>query len=208
MVKTINKTLKIGVTGGAGSGKTCVCNRIKELGLNIISADDLAKKAVAPGAEAYKNIVGYFGQKILNSDGTLNRLKLRRIIIKDETARSALECFIHPQITMLMEQEIVQAEQRGERFVLIEVPLLFELGIQDRFDRVVLVSAPHELRVQRLMERDGVSRIEAKALLDVQLPDAQKIEQADYVIKNNGSREQLKKNIDLFYEDLIKNIKK
>jgi dephospho-CoA kinase len=197
-------TLKIAVTGGAGSGKTSVCSRLKELGLNIISSDTLAREAVAPGTEAYKNVVQYFGDKVLYADGNLNRSRLRQIIIKDAAARTALERVIHPEIKKLVQLKMVEAQQDGERFVLVEVPLLFELGLQDRFDMVVLVSAERELRIKRLMQRDQVSRYDAENLLDVQMPDAEKRKGADVVIKNDGTLNQLMKSIDLFYKNFYK----
>ena len=197
-------TLKIAVTGGAGSGKTSVCNRVKELGLNIISSDTLAREAVAPGTEAYKNVVQYFGERVLFADGKLNRSKLRQIIVKDAAARAALERVIHPEIKKLVQLKMVEAQKNGEQFVLVEVPLLFELGLQDRFDMVVLVSAERELRIQRLMKRDQVSRYDAENLLDVQMPDNEKNKGADVVIKNDGTLNQLMKSIDLFYKNFYK----
>lgn len=194
------ETLKIAVTGGAGSGKTSVCNRLKELGLKVISSDTLAREVVAPGAPAYQKIVQHFGKKILLPDGNLNRPQLRQIIINDDASRAALEHCIHPEITKLLQLKIAQAQQDGERFVLIEVPLLFELGIQDQFDVVVMISSEHELRIQRLMERDNVNRNEAENLINVQLPDDEKEKQADVVIKNNGSIDQLMRSVDLFYQ--------
>lgn len=193
-------TLKIAVTGGAGSGKTSVCSRLKEWGLNVISSDTLAREAVAPGTDAFKNIINYFGKKVLLPDGALNRSKLRRIITSNDVARSALERFVHPEITKLVQLKIAQAEQNGERFVLVEVPLLFELGIQDRFDVVVLISAKRELRIHRLMQRDNISKKEAKDLLDVQMTDDEKIQKADFIIKNDDNIKKLMKSVDLFYK--------
>lgn len=201
-------TLKIAVTGGAGSGKTSVCSRLKELGLNVISSDTLAREAVAPGTDAFKNIINYFGKKVLLPDGALNRSKLRRIITSDDVARSALERFVHPEVTKLVQFKIVQAEQDGERFVLVEVPLLFELGIQDRFDVVVLISAKRELQIQRLMERDNISKKEAKDLLDVQMTDDEKIQKADFIIKNDDNIKKLMKSVELFYKKVYQNTQK
>ncbi len=200
MDKTTTDTLKIAVTGGAGSGKTSVCNRLKELGLKVISSDTLAREVVAPGAPAYQKIVDHFTEKILLPDGSLNRHKLRQIIINDDASRAVLEHCIHPEITKLLQLKIDQARQDGERFVLIEVPLLFELGIQDQFDVVLMISAKRELRIQRLMERDNVIRKEAEDLINVQLSDDEKEKQADFVIENNGSIDQLMKAVDLFYQ--------
>jgi len=194
-------TLKIAVTGGAGSGKTSVCNHLKELGLKVISSDMLAREVVDSGTPAYKKIVQYFGEKILLPDGRLNRQKLRQIIINDDAARALLEDYIHPEINKLVQHKTAQARQDGERLILIEIPLLFELGIQDRFDVVVMISAERELRIQRLMERDGVLRNGAQDLINVQLPDDEKERLADFIIKNNGSVEQLMRSVDLFYQE-------
>jgi dephospho-CoA kinase len=195
-------TLKIAVTGGAGSGKTSVCGRLKELGLNVISSDTLAREVVAPGTDAFKNIINYFGKKVLLPDGALDRSKLRRIITGDDVARSVLERFVHPKIAKLVQLKMAQAGKEGERFVVVEVPLLFELGIQDRFDVVVLISAERELRVQRLMERDSISKKEAKDLLDVQMTDDEKAQQSDFIIKNDDNIKKLMRSVDLFYKKL------
>ncbi len=202
MGATTTNIIKIAVTGGAGSGKTSVCNRLKEWGLNVISSDTLAREVVASGTDAFKNIINYFGKKVLLPDGDLNRSMLRRIITGDDVARSALERFVHPKITKLVQLKMAQAEQEGERFVVVEVPLLFELGIQDRFDVVVLISAERELRVQRLMQRDSISKKEAKDLLDVQMTDAEKAPKSDFIIKNNDNTKKLMRSVDLFYKKL------
>ena len=201
--------LKVAVTGGAGSGKTTVCNRLKELGVKVISSDALAKEAVAQGSLAHENIVNYFGEKVLLSDGNLNRQVLRRIIIKNDIARLALERFIHPEISRLMHLKIAQAGQDGDPVLLVEVPLLFELGMAEQFDVVVVVSANHELRVKRLMERDNVSRDEAEDLINVQMPDAEKVKRAGFVLTNDGSKYQLIRSVDLlfnnFFQKYLKN---
>ena len=158
MNKTKIKILKIAVTGGAGSGKTSVCNRLKKLGVKVISADEMARDAVAPGSKALAKIIRFFGEKVVLSDGTLNRKILRRMITDDDDARLNLERFLHHEITELIQKNVVCAEKEGCQIVVIEVPLLFELDMKERFDRVVVVSADKELRVKRLMERDQTSR--------------------------------------------------
>ncbi|MGD9245943.1 MAG: dephospho-CoA kinase, partial [Desulfobacterales bacterium] len=170
MVETIKKVFKVAVTGGAGSGKSLVCNRLKELGIKIISADTLAREAVAPGSTAHEKILKHFGASVVLSDGTLNRQMLRRIIVNNPTARLTMERFIHPEISKLMQQKMSDAKQHGDRVVAVEVPLLFELGMEEQFDLVVVVSADRKLRVKRLMKRDNVSRDQAEELLNVQMP--------------------------------------
>ncbi len=203
MYERILKVLKVAVTGGAGSGKTTVCNRLKELGVKVISSDVLAKEAVAHGSLAHENIVNYFGEKILLSDGNLSRQALRRIIINDDVARLALERFIHPEISRLMHLRIAQAEQDGDPVLLVEVPLLFELGMAEQFDVIIVVSADHELRVKRLMERDNVSRDEAEDLINVQMPQAEKVERAEYVLANNCSKDLLISSVDLLFNNFF-----
>ena len=208
MVETIKKVFKVAVTGGAGSGKSFVCNRLKDLGIKIISSDTLAREAVAPGSTAHEKILKHFGEKVVLSDGTLNRQMLRRIIVIDSSARRSLEQFIHPEISKLMEQKMAQAQQHGDRVVVVEVPLLFELGMEEQFDLVVVVSADPNLRVKRLMDRDKVSREDAEELLNVQMPDQEKVERAGFVLSNDGSREQLIRSVDRLYEKFLKNAQK
>ena len=202
MNKTNKKILKVAVTGGAGSGKTSVCNRLKELGVKVISADEMAREAVAPGSTAFKKIVQYFGNTVLLSDGTLNRKILRRMITDDDDARLAMERFIHHEIAKLILKNVVCAEKEGCPMVVIEVPLLFELGMKEKFDWVVVVSADKERRVKRLMERDQTSRDEAMDLINVQMPDKEKIHLADYVVRNEGSMEKLVESVDILFNNL------
>jgi len=203
MDERILKVLKVAVTGGAGSGKTTVCNRLKELGVKVISSDALAKEAVAQGSLAHEKIVNYFGKKVLLSDGNLNRQELRSIIINDDVARLALERFIHPEISRLMHLRIAQAEQDGDSVLLVEVPLLFELGMAEQFDVVIVVSADHELRVKRLMDRDNVSRDEAENLINVQMPQAEKVERAEFVLANDCSKDLLIRSVDLLFNNFF-----
>ena len=207
MNKTNKKILKVAVTGGAGSGKTSVCNRLKALGVKVISADEMAREAVAPGSTAFKKIVRYFGDTVLLSDGTLNRRILRRMITDDDNARLAMERFIHHEIAKLILKNVVCAEKEGCPMVVIEVPLLFELGMKEKFDWVVVVSADKERRVKRLMERDQTSRDEAMDLINVQMPDKEKVDRADYVVRNEGSMEKLVESVDILFNNL-KNIVK
>jgi len=203
MDERILKVLKVAVTGGAGSGKTTVCNRLKELGVKVISSDALAKEAVAQGSLAHEKIVNYFGKKVLLSDGNLNRQELRSIIINDDVARLALERFIHPEISRLMHLRIARAEQDGDPVLLVEVPLLFELGMAEQFDVVIVVSADHELRVKRLMDRDNVSSDEAENLINVQMPQAEKVERAEFVLENDCSKDLLIRSVDLLFNNFF-----
>jgi dephospho-CoA kinase len=204
MAETKQKVLKIAVTGGAGSGKTSVCRRLKELGVRVISADEMAREAVAPGSEALTRIIRFFGKKVLLADGTLNRKMMRRIITDGNDARLALERILHHEITTLIHKHVVCAEKEGFRMVAIEVPLLFELNMKERFDWAVVVIADRKLRVERLMQRDQTSRDEAEDLIKVQMPDEEKIARADYIVSNDGSMEKLMASVDVLFKSLTK----
>lgn len=206
MDKTEKSVFKVAVTGGAASGKTSVCNRLKELGVRVISSDELAREAVAPGSTALKKVVSFFGEKVLLSDGTLNRKMLRRIILDDKASRRNLERIVHREISELIQKNVDLAEKDGCGILVVEVPLLFELNMQERFDRVVVVSAGYEIRIKRLMERDNTSRDEAEALINVQMPDGEKIRRADFVVYNERSKEALIRSVDVLYKKLINNI--
>ena len=138
------------------------------------------------------------------SDGTLNRKILRRMIIDDDDARLTLERFLHYEIIKLIHKNVVCAEKEGCRMVVIEVPLLFELDMKERFDWIVVVSADKELRVKRLMERDQTSRDAAEDLINVQMPDEDKIGRADYVVRNEDSMEKLVDSVDVLFKNLTK----
>lgn len=207
-MKDGGRTVMLAVTGGVGSGKSLVCNRLKERGIPVLSADELARDAVNPGTAAYEKIVSRFGTEILLPDGSLNRSKLRRIITYDSDAKSALESFIHPEVIRQMLAHFDAARQKKESVVVVEVPLLFESGLAGYFDYILTVKVDKERRIERLMARDGVSRQEAESLMRIQMPEAQKVEQSDFIIDNNGSQEEIDTAVDRFYHELMRTAKK
>ncbi len=197
-----NSFLKVAVTGGAGSGKTFVCSCFEKLGAKVISSDMLARETVVPGTSAYGKIVGYFGEKILKNDGFLNRKMLRRIIVNDDKARSILEGFVHPEIIELMQQEMAKAKKLGFHVVVVEVPLLFELELEENFDIVILVTIDKDLQVKRMMDRDAISCDDANALLNVQMSDKERAKRTEYIIENSGSMEQTMRSVELIYKKI------
>lgn len=192
--------LTVAVTGGAGSGKSFVCERLAEKGGKLIDADRVARDVVRPGTEGLGKIVDYFGGAILSGSGVLDRAALRRRIISDVNDRRALEAIVHPMIIAEMEDRIKAAHDAGFLLVVVEVPLLFELDMASRFDKVVLVKAERQVKVMRLIQRDRVSREEAEKLLDIQIPDDEKEKKSDFVIENNGSIDELIKCVDRLHE--------
>ncbi|MBW1740736.1 MAG: dephospho-CoA kinase [Deltaproteobacteria bacterium] len=179
--------LKVAVTGGAASGKTVVCEYFRRLGAHVISFDDLAREVVQRDSPVLESIVNHFGEGILTADGSLDRRKLRGIITRDAQARKVLERLTHPEIFSLFEEKVAAIQSRDENAIVVaEVPLLFEVGGQDRFDVVVLVEADSDLQKRRLMDRDGSSAAEAQALLGIQMAAEKKRPYADYIVENRG----------------------
>jgi dephospho-CoA kinase len=180
--------LRIAVTGGAGSGKSLVCRCFRQLGAHVIDLDDLARQAVRPGSEVFRAIVNHFGRGVLNENGVLDRGHLRRLITGDVRKRRVLERLTHPEIRRLLEEKVAAIESaQKDAVVVVEVPLLIETGMQDRFDAVVLVEASEDLRIRRLVARDAASEEDAMALIRIQMPTEEKRSYADYIVENRGT---------------------
>lgn len=194
--------LRVGVTGNAGSGKSLVCRRFAELGAKIVSADALARAVLAPGAGGHAQVLKRFGEKVRRPDGTLDRKALRLMILEDDAARRTLEGIVHPEVVRRIRDEIDGTDPAQSPMVVVEVPLLFEIGLAQSFDIVIVVSSPHESKMKRLILRDGVSRREAENLLNLQMPDADKAGRADFVIHNSGSRRETIALVDQIFTEL------
>ncbi len=207
VVKSDNAPVKLGITGGVGSGKSFVCEYLQEKGIRVASADDMARRAVAPGMPAYRKIVDYFGPEILSADKTLDRKQLRDIITRDPAKKQVLEQCVHPAVFAQMAAEYQAASKNHDPVYAVEVPLLYESGMEGFFDYVLMILVDQERRIARLMARDRISRAEAEALIRIQMPEAEKIEKSDFVIDNNGSHDQTKQRVDMFYNRLMRQIK-
>jgi dephospho-CoA kinase len=197
--------LKVAVTGGAGSGKTVVCDCLRRLGAHVISLDELAREAVKPDSPVLEAILNHFGRSILKANGSLDRSKLRGIITKDAQERKVVERLTHPEILRLFEERVAAIEPRHEdAIVVVEVPLLIELGMQDQFDVVILVEAGSDQQKGRLMARNGVSTAEAQALMGIQMAAEEKRPYADYIVENRGLLEELEAAVREIYTKIAK----
>ncbi|MEZ4484922.1 MAG: dephospho-CoA kinase [Syntrophotaleaceae bacterium] len=192
----------LGVTGGIASGKTAVAQIFKELGAVVVGADELAREVVRPGSSTLQKIVEYFGDRALLADGTLNRPLLAELIFNDPQARSALNRVTHPAIAALAEKRLRQAEQAGASLVIYDAPLLYEAGADRQVDKVLVVAVDEEVQLRRLMARDGVGREQALARIAAQMPLAEKIARADYVVDNSGSPRETRRQVSALLERL------
>jgi dephospho-CoA kinase len=192
----------IGLTGNIASGKTVVADLLKQKGATLIDADNLSREAVKPGTRALETITSRWGKEVLDSKGDLDRAALRRIVFTDQSQLDDLNAIIHPEIARLRDTAIEEARKRGDKIVVCVIPLLFERKLVDNFDTIVLVDAPRELRMERLVETRGLDEAEAMNMIAAQMPAELKRARADYVIENTGSIEDLKRDVDSLWESL------
>lgn len=183
--------LKIGLTGNIASGKSTVAEVWRRLGAHIVDADELARQAVAPGSPGLSRVVERWGEEILDASGALDRAALREIVFRDPHARAELEAVVHPQVGALRDRAFSEAAAAGERVIVADIPLLFEVGLEKDFDIVVLVDAPVAIRRQRILENRGIAPEEADRMIAAQMPSEQKRPRAHHVIDNDASLDAL-----------------
>lgn len=196
----------VALTGGIGSGKSTVAARFAEHGVPVVDADRVAREVVEPGQPALAELVELFGEDILRVDGSLDRAALAAIVFHDDAARRAVERITHPRVAARMAERLTElaAGWNGGQppMAVIDHPLLVETGQQSRFDAVVVVTAPADLRVERLSEERGMDPDDAWARIEVQATDEQRCAIADHVIDNAGGLKSLYEQSDEVYRDL------
>jgi dephospho-CoA kinase len=186
-------TTRVGLTGGIASGKSTVSAMLAELGAVVIDADALAREVVAKGTPGLDAVVAEFGSDLLGPDGELDRPAMGRLVFSDEDARRRLEAIVHP---LVFERIVALEEQAPPGSVVVhDIPLLAESGRADTFDAVVVVDAPEEVQVERMMRDRGWSREEAESRISAQASREDRRALATYLIENTGTREDLRKRV-------------
>ena len=197
--------LLMGVTGGIASGKTVVAKMLEQLGAPLIDFDLLARQVVEPGKPAFKQIVDYFGKEVLQEDGSLDRKKLSKIVFQDTQKRNRLEGFTHPPIHEAFLKRVNAVTEKDPAAIIQEVvPLLIEKHLQAMFDKILVVYVPREKQIERLTQRDGISEEEATHMLKAQLPINEKLACADFVVNNEGSMEETRRQVEDIWLELKK----
>jgi dephospho-CoA kinase len=185
-----------GLTGGIASGKSAVAARLRERGVPVIDADQLAREAVAKGSDGLAAVTKVFGPEVLLVDGTLDRKKVAAAVFADEDKRKALNAIVHPIVTMLTFKAASRLRDEGEALACYEAALIVENGVADAFRPLIVVSAPEDLQIARATARDGSTPDEARARIRAQMPLAEKTAVADYVIENTGTLDDLNRRTD------------
>jgi dephospho-CoA kinase len=180
----------IGLTGGIATGKSTVARLLADRGAVIVDADMLAREVVEPGSPALAEIAAGFGDTVLTPDGALDRAALGAVVFADPAQRRRLEAITHPRIAALMGERIAAGLASEAPLVVADIPLLFEGDRVGLVEGVLLVDAPEEVQLRRLMLRDGVDEGAARARVAAQMPLAEKRRRATWVIDNSGTTEE------------------
>ena len=194
--------LLIGLTGNIASGKSTVARLLSERGATIIDADILARRVVEPGMPAFDEIVRRWGSQVVAPDGSLDRDALRRMVFSQHDQLEELNRIVHPEVLAYRDRLVEEARQRGDRLVVQDIPLLFERGIVDEFDRIILVDAPRPVRLERLMRERRLSETEAMDMITAQMPAELKRARADYIIENTGTVRELEERVSELWQSL------
>jgi dephospho-CoA kinase len=192
---------KIALTGGIATGKSYVAGRFREAGVPIVDADLLAREVVLPGTPALAAIRKRFGPDAVRRDGTMDRIRVAQIVFKDKRARLDLEAIIHPAVIKAV-NDFFNTLPKRTPFAVADIPLVFETGREKDFDAIVVVACPREMQLQRLMERNKLSKEDAERRLAAQLPIDQKVKKATYVINNDGTFENTNAQVDALIQKL------
>lgn len=187
--------IHVGLTGGIASGKSAVAAQLLKLGAVVIDADAIARQVVEPGTPALEQIGLAFGSQVFAEDGSLDRAALAAVVFADAGEREKLNAIVHPAVRAEAERLRAAAVADGAEVVVEDIPLLVESDQHQRFDKVLVVQAPHDERIRRMMEDRGWDRAEAVARMAAQATDEQRAAVADVVIHNDGGIEQLNEKV-------------
>lgn len=196
--------MRIGLTGSIACGKSTVSRMLAERGARIIDADVIAREVVRPGEAAWSLIVEHFGQDLLLADRQIDRMKLGQIVFADEEARRTLNSIVHPAVRGRMRELADEAEREGVRLIVLDIPLLFESGLEHMVEHIVVVSCTEEQQLARLMKRNGFSDEDARRRIASQMPIAEKVAQAHDVIDNSGTLTETECQVDELVDRLLK----
>lgn len=193
----------IGLTGGIGAGKSTTARRLAALGAVVIDHDQLARDAVAPGSVGLEQVAERFGDGVLAADGSLDRVALGARVFGDDDARRALERIVHPEVRRLAAEKQAAAVTADPAAVVVhDIPLLVETGQADAFALLIVVHAPAELRLRRLVAGRGLTAEQARARIAAQADDATRIAAADVILDGSGTEGDLNAQVDALWERL------
>lgn len=193
----------IGLTGGAGSGKTTVAAMLRDMGAAVVDADEASHAVYEPGEPGFEAVVAAFGRAYVR-DGRIDRARLGELVFHDEDARLRLNAIVHPLVRDWMARRTAEAADRGAQVVVHDVPLLFENRLDGIYQEVVTVYVPEATQVERLVKGRGLSEERARAIIAAQLPIEEKKRRARHVIDNSGSLERTREQVRELWTELVR----
>lgn len=186
----------IAVTGGIGSGKSELTNYLGQLGYTVVDADRMSREMTGPGGKAMPYILEHFGPDFILPDGSLDRAAMRDLVFRNPAKKKLLEEGTTKVVLEDIEQIKKEREDRGDSALFFDIPLLFETGTQDDYDLIWVVTAPYEVRRERVMKRDGIGSEIIDLIMDTQEDEYKKASKADFVIINDGTIDELRAAVD------------
>lgn len=184
----------VALTGGIGSGKSTVAQMLREAGATVIDADEAARAVVEPGTPGFEAVLAEFGPDHFR-DGRIDRARLADLVFSDEAARARLNAIVHPLVREWMGERQREAEGRGDPVAVLDIPLLYENGLDAAFPEVIVVHVPPEMQVRRLVEGRGFTEAAARARIASQMPIDEKRGRAAHVVDNSGDRAQTRRQV-------------
>ncbi|GAK30367.1 dephospho-CoA kinase [Weissella oryzae SG25] len=197
--------IKVGLTGGIASGKSLVASYLAQKGLPIIDADLIAREIIKPGMPALLAIKEVFGHSVFNADGTLNRKALGEFVFSNAQALADLNAITHPYIYSEINRQLLQYQEAGNQLVILDIPLLYESGNLAQAQPVIVVTVSAEIQLERLMQRNNLTRVAAQQRIKAQMPLAEKVAKADFVVDNSGSMDETYRQVDQIIDAIKRN---
>lgn len=196
--------IKVGLTGGIGCGKSAAIQMFQEKGIPVIDADLIAKQVVKPKQPALQQIVKHFGSGVLQTDGSLDRKALGKIVFNNTDKLKQLEAILHPIIRKEIEKEMEAKAHTNQVYIIVDVPLLLEQNYQALFDQIVVVDCKPEQQIKRVMNRDSISSEQVRVIMSKQAERKQRLAIADNVLANTGSLDKLREQVDQYHNKLVR----
>jgi dephospho-CoA kinase len=195
VASSVDHILRVGVTGGIGSGKSLVCSFFSRLGVPVLSADNIAKDLIRNDASVRRALVAILGRGAYRPDGDVDRQYVAGKIFSDSALQRRVNALVHPRVEARVEKQFLKLQAAGEKIGIVEAALIYEAGFEKHLDCVVVVDALESKRIQRVVNRDKTTSEAVRRRMRAQLPGRSKVRKADYVIRNSGSIGDLKASV-------------
>ncbi len=193
----------VGLTGGIASGKSVVSEILRKLGAQVIDADEISREVMVPHTKCWKEVVTSYGSEILREDLTIDREKLANSVFNNTEQLDKLNRIVHPEIMKRIDERLREIRLKyPQAIVIVDAALLVETGAYKSYDKLIVVYVNEEMQLKRLINRDGMSREEAKNRIILQLPLSEKVKLADYIIENEGSLVRTRENAEKVFKEL------